>query len=69
MPADVLQEYMGHSKIATTLEFYSQRDEDHDVRARWALDALMKGTPMQDLNLSAVQSDVQAKSDRDRKAG
>ena len=43
---EVLKEYMGHSNIATTLTYYSKRNADDDVHARWILDALLKGKPV-----------------------
>lgn len=69
MSADVLKEYMGHSKIATTLEFYSKRDDADDVHARWALDALMKGEPVQDLSLSDAKVTSSDQEKQNRKVG
>ncbi len=65
---DVLKAYMGHSDVATTLTYYSKRDADDDVRARWALDAMMIGESMPGLKLSDVQSDVRTENDQSRKA-
>ncbi len=51
---EVLQEYMGHSNVATTLTYYSKRGADDDAHARLVLDALFKGGPMQNAKLSDV---------------
>ncbi len=69
LPAEVLQSYMGHSDIATTLTYYSKRDADDDARARWALDALIRGDRMQNLSLNDVESDVETPSMRGLKVG
>ncbi len=69
LSADALKAYMGHSEMSTTLTYYSKRDEDDDVPARWTLDVLMKGESVQDLSLSAEQSDVRPADTPNRKAG
>ena len=66
---DVLKSFMGHAEISTTLEYYSKRDQDDDDRARWTLDALMRGASVPNPKLSDVQSDVQSETDPQKKVG
>ena len=33
MPINVVKEWMGHSDISTTQEFYNQVDKDHEAKA------------------------------------
>ena len=60
---------MGHAEISTTLTYYSKHDESDDVRARWALNALMSGSSMQDLNLSDAKVTPEGKTGLNRRVG
>ncbi len=66
---EVLKEYMGHSDIATTLTFYSKRDAADDAHARWVLDRLVKGLPMQNMSLCDVKATFSGTSEQSRRAG
>jgi integrase len=53
LPMNVVKEFMGHSSIATTQEFYSTVDRDHEKKAAESVQRLLEtGFP-------AEQSDVQ----------
>ena len=69
LSADALQAYMGHSNIATTLTYYSKRGADDDAQARWTLDALVRGEPMQNPKLSDVKVTFGRDSRESRNAG
>ena len=49
LPINVVKELMGHSSIATTQEYYSQVDSDHEAKAARVIQNL----------LSENKSDVQ----------
>lgn len=44
LPMNVVKELMGHSSIATTQEFYTQVDADHEAKAARIIDEMLKGS-------------------------
>ncbi len=36
----VVQEFMGHSNIGTTTEYYTTVSPDHAAKVRWVIDAM-----------------------------
>lgn len=43
LPMNVVKELMGHSSIATTQEFYTQVDSDHEAKAARVIQQLLEG--------------------------
>ena len=41
MPINVVKEWMGHSDISTTQEFYNQVDKDHEAKAALLIQNLL----------------------------
>jgi integrase len=42
LPMNVVKELMGHSNIATTQEFYTQVDSDHEAKAARVIQELLE---------------------------
>ena len=40
LPINVVKEFMGHSDIKTTAEFYTEVRDDHSATARWVIEAI-----------------------------
>lgn len=65
LPMNVVKEFMGHSDIKTTAEFYTTVSDDHIEHAKWMIEAItVRNATKTDARLTPG-----AKIDQNRRAG